>query len=93
MSDIKIDFAHQKLPDTKRSSVASKPSMERCAENLARGTPASWRLSCLEECEQKAADRKFADIGSGDPDRKRRVLRRPQSSIPQGVNRQAITET
>jgi hypothetical protein len=46
MGDVKVDPAHQKLPDTKRSNVASNPSIKaaffsRCADCCSKGSHAA----------------------------------------------------
>ena len=92
MGDVEVDPAHQKLADTKRSSVASRPEHQRHAEEFRHAEHAHLGDRRLEQREQEAADGELADIGDN-PDGERRQRRARPPAMPQGANRQASSET
>ena len=71
MGDVEVDPAHQKLPDTKRSSVASRPSIKAAPRNSGTRNTRILAIDVSNSAEQEAADGELADIG-GDADRERR---------------------
>ena len=71
MGDVEIDPAHQKLPDTKRSSVAEQAEHQGGAEEFRHAEHPHLGDRSLEQREQEAADGELADIG-GDADGERR---------------------
>ena len=92
MSDVEGEAAHQRLRDTNSSSVAEQAEHQRRAEELRHAEHAHLGDRRLEHGQQDAADRELAEIG-GDADRVARAAPAPGGAMPQGTNRQAISET
>ena len=83
---------HQKLRDTKSSSVASRPSINAAPRNSGTRNTRILAIDGLEQREQEAADARACR------DRRRCRSRSatgpaPAGAMPQGTNMQAISET
>ena len=87
----KVEPVHQKLPDTKQSSVASSASISAAPRNSGTRNTRILAIDGLEHRQQDAADGELGDVG-GDADGQRAPVGCRGAAMPQGANRQAISE-
>ena len=92
MRDVEGDAVHHRLRETNSRRVASRPSISAAPRNSGTRNTRILAIDGLEHGQQHAAGRELADIG-GDADREAPACSRPAAAMPQGANRQAISET
>ena len=88
----KVRPLHLEAPRHEQQQRGEQAEHQRDAEELRHAEHAHLGDRGLEHGEQEAAGGELGDIG-GDADQQRLEARRPAAAMPQGTNRQAISET